>query len=200
MKNSHILILLILILFQIFCSSGLSPEEYLSYYEKNKHKYTETIERNSVKAVICYQPNEFFIARELASNTSDNNEIINNKYNKSLFFTLSLSSDKKQRGSFLLEREGVQGFSKNVFKNTFNRGNNFFLSIQTDTVKIADYHYERNWGIGNEDIFLLTFNRNQLNRKITDYHLIIRDITPEIGTIDIPLKNLVKNTKMLKGY
>ena len=64
-KNS-LIILIVIALALVSCSKRLSPEEYMQYMLRNRKKYSQTIERNGVKATVCYQPVEMCAARELA--------------------------------------------------------------------------------------------------------------------------------------
>jgi hypothetical protein len=70
---------------------------------------------------------------------------------------------------------------------------------KNDTVMVSSCNYERNWGIGNGDIFLLAFSRKQLEKELGSYRLIIRNLLVEIGTLEIKMSGIVKKSKKLKG-
>jgi len=181
------------------CTNKLSPEKYLKYFEKNKMNYCVTTERNGVTATIMYQPVEYLVAREKINGDTSTIQELMNKYGNSLYFLLILTSDSNKTGSLLLERDGYSRFSNNVYKNTFQKDNDIFLLNKKDTVKLTDYQYERNWGIGNNDSFLFIFHQKDIKGKIANYTLRIREIITELGTIEIPLKKLIKKTKKVKG-
>jgi len=183
----------------MFCQKKLSADDYLKYIEKHKEAYCTTIERNKVYATVCFQPTEYIMARELSANPEIPLDSLQNRYGKSLHFLFFLQS-KQQNSSALLEGDNVDDFRSKIRKNTFGRSErNFFLYEGTDTIPINSYHYERNWGIGNEDVFMLLFNRNDLNMDIKRYKFVARDIIPELGTFEINMKEIIKRTPKLKG-
>jgi hypothetical protein len=183
------------------CKSDLilTPKQYMDYFEKHRSEYTKTIERNGVKAIVAYLPSEYYAARDLESDSTLSFKSTIKKYENSLFFVFSVTGEKYQGGSILLERQGMAGFKESVDRNTFERGQDIFLLKGSDTVRTAGYHYDRNWGFGSDDSFLLAFSKNSLKSRPESYHLIIREMTPELGTVDIAVKDLMKQNKRLKG-
>lgn len=197
--TNKILFLLIFAFVQIGCDSALTPDQYMQFTEKNRKKFSLAVERNGVKATIAYQPIEYYAAREMQFDTTLSLDSAINRYEKSVFFVLVIEAKKVKTGSILLEKNGLNGFGENVIKNSFDRTQDIFLLNGKDTVKLMAYNYERNWGIGNEDSFLLTFSKNDLKSDLEKYDLIIRNIVPELGTVDIKIKRLMKMKKKLKG-
>lgn len=188
----------------LVCSgcTALRPEQYMEYMENNRERFCETVERNGIKAVVCYRPNEYYAARDMVRDTTLSVEQAMAEYANSLFFVLAVSSEEYGSGSVLLEKDGARGFGRNVLTNTFGREGDIFLlnaEDQSDTVDLAQYHYERNWGIGNDDTFLMAFPRERVRNKESKYRLLIRDLLPELGTIDLRLGSLMKATRKLKG-
>lgn len=188
----------------LVCSgcTALPPEQYMQYMDNNRERFCETIERNGIKAVVCYRPNEYYAARDMVGDSTLTAERAMARYANSLFFVLAVSSEQYGAGSVLLEKDGAQGFGRNVLTNTFSREEDIFLlnaGDQSDTVDLAQYHYERNWGIGNDDTFLMAFPRERVRDNESEYRLMIRDLLPELGTIDLRLGSLMKATRKLKG-
>lgn len=186
--------------FLLSCSSNLTPTEYLSYYEHNRSKLTKTIERNNVKAIVAYMPAEYYAALAMQNDTTLLADSALKRYENSIFFVLNIKAAADSVTlSPLLTRNGMAGFKESVERNTFDRDQDVFLLYGKDTVKTVGIQYERNWGVGNDDSFLLGFSKKSLKDKLGKYHLILRNMTPEMGTIDLAVKNLRKTTKRLKG-
>lgn len=183
----------------VSCSKRLTPEQYMAYMQKQSDKFSESVKHHGVSAKICYIPSEYYAAREMTFDSTLSKEKALDKYKNSLFFTCTVTADSMDERSFLLTRDGAAGFSANVFKNYFGHTENIFLLYGTDTVKCDGYQYDRNWGMTNDDSFLIAFNKEKIKSSIDNYHLIMREITEETGTIDIELHKLIKKAPQLKG-
>lgn len=194
-----LLIGITIILQLVSCTKHLSPKEYIQYMLQNKEKYSQIIERNGVKATVCYQPVELCAARELAFYDSLCKDSVLKNYDNSLFFLCTISSDSLGNRSLLLERDGLAGFRRNVFRHTYGHSDDIFLLDGRDTVKCSGYQFERGWGMTGDETFVITFNRQDIKKKVKKYRLIIREIAPELGTLDIELAELVKKAPKLKG-
>jgi hypothetical protein len=183
----------------ISCKSTLTPKQYMEYFEQHRGDYTKTIERNGVKTIVAYLPTEYYVARDIESDSTLSIDSTFRKYENSVFFVFSITGEKFKSGSVLLEQKGMSGYKENVERNTFERGQDVFLMKGNDTLRTTGYSYDRNWGFGGGDAFLIAFSKKSLKSKLEDYHLIIREMTSELGTIDIAVKDLLKQNKRLKG-
>jgi hypothetical protein len=193
-------VIVLFALFQFQCGRGLSPRNYMRHFEKNRVKYCQTIKHNGIAAKVCYMPTEYYAARDMMSENKLSLDSAIKRYRNSMYFAISITGDNYKSGSALLQRDkGMQGFSNNVMRTTFQTEGNLFLLSGQDTIRPANFTYERNWGVGNEDVFFASFSRKELNKPYSAYHLIFRDIAPELGTVDIALKELIRNNKKLKG-
>jgi len=181
------------------CSKKLKPEEYLNYIDKNGDKLCKTIERNGFITQICYRPNEYYAAQDMCIDTTFNAQDALNKYSNTMIFTCNIKAkDKVNDGQMLLQGNGFADFKKNVVNNTFEKKGYIFLLNEDDTINVSEYQYERNWGIGNGDAFVLAFSKKKLQQNPKKYHLIIRNLLPEIGTIDIKVAELLRSARGLK--
>jgi hypothetical protein len=181
------------------CTSSLTPQQYIQYFEKHRSNFRTTIQRNGVTATVSYLPNEYYAAQEMQVDTTLTTARALKTYENSMFFVFSITSEQFKNGSILLQRDGVEGFADNVMKYTFDKEKDIFLLKGKDTVKAASCNYDRNWGIGNADSYVIAFPRKRLNGKTSGYHLYIKDMSPELGTVDVAINSLIKNVKKLKG-
>lgn len=181
------------------CTSSLTPSQYMSYYEKHSKELSKTIVRGNVKATVAYIPNEYYAARIMQFDSSLSLANALKRYENSLFFVLAVTGVEDKINSVLNDRNGFAGYADNVQRNTFKKEQDMFLINGHDTIMAASAGYDRNWSMGADDAFILGFPKTKLNKKINGYHLILRDITPELGTIDVLINDLVKKTKRLKG-
>lgn len=191
-------IIAIYVLLMMGCTMSLTPVAYVQYFEKNRQKFTCTVERNGMRMSVCHYPTRYYVARELQSLPDENIDKISKKYKESLFFVVTVADERRENGSTLLERNGLAGFGSNVIHNSFGRENDIFMVNSTDTVKAASCIYERNWGVGNEDVFTVTFARSAVQKK-RNLKLRIREIAVELGTIEIPVNKLLRKGPKVQG-
>lgn len=182
-----------------FCTRHLTPHDYLSYYEKNRERYSYNVNNNGVSATISYLPSEIYAARQMLAYNSTDPEPVLQRFCKSLYLVCSIGSDDPDNPSFLLLRDGLLHHKRNVLKHTYGHNDNVLLVSKEDTIKCTGYQFERGWGISHEDSFIMTFDKQKLKKDINTYHLYMRDIALELGTIDVPIKKIVKTSPKLKG-
>jgi hypothetical protein len=180
------------------CTSNLPPQGYIAYYESNKSNFSKTFDRNGVRATIAYVPAEYYAARQMQFDSSLSSEDAVRRFGNSLNF-LVVVKGADSAATPLTDRGGMDGFAENIQKSTFGHEQDVFLLNGADTVKALFCNFDRNWGLAGEDAFCLGFSRTTCEKNIMKYHLIFRDVIPEFGTIDIPVKDIIKRGKRLKG-
>lgn len=183
----------------VVTSCAMSPDKYMADFDRHRSKFSTAIERNGMKATITYLPSEYVAARDMLSKPGLHADSAMKPYANSLFMALGIASKEPSNGSALLLRNGAAGWRENVLSNTFGLDEGIFLLNGRDTVKASGYNYERNWGLTGEDVFVLTFSRSSLKSNVGNYHLVMRGVCPELGTLDAKLSTIVKNTRKLRG-
>lgn len=183
------------------CSSGFTPGQYLDYFNKHQALYSKTINRAGYSVSVTYCPPELIVARIKENDASLKSADLVAKFSNSLLFKIKITtSDSTKSFDFVTGGNGREGYSDAVVKNTFKREGDIFLLNGRDTVSVADYQYERNWGLGEGDAFTISFSRKALKKNIRQYHLYLRDMLSEIGTIDLSLRDLIPSRRIsLKG-
>jgi len=181
------------------CTPAYSPERYVAHYTKNRRALCRSVERNGVSAEVVYVPNEYYAARDMVSDRTLGANKALERYQNSLFLVLSVRPETPIQGSVILSRGDRGSFQREIARNSFGRDSDAFLVDGLDTVRAIAWNYDRNWGIGNEDSFLLAFPRNRLRGNPQKYRLIVRNTAPELGTIDMALSGLLGKIGNLKG-
>jgi hypothetical protein len=199
--TSKALVTLVLALIPYGCSTKMTPAEYLRYFEKNRLKYSKVIECSGVSVTVTLMPTEYHVAREMEADSCLNIDTLFSNYSKTLIIVLSASSAAAEfeNGSPLVQSSNMADFRKKLINTTFLPVNNFFITDGFDTITAANCNYERSWGIGNEDTFLLTFPACKLKRNLKEYNIIIRELSPAIGTIEVRIADLEKRKVKLEG-
>lgn len=187
-----------LFIVQINCS--VKPEKYSEYIVSKQKKFCKVTARNGIRARVCYVPSDFYRARDITRSTNAGNSTIN-KYKNNLFFifTVEYDSISAKKLSPLLSQHGIQGFKQNVITQNFLRQDDFLLVYREDTIKTVTRNFERDWGSGTGDSFLLQFAKTDCKYPFRKYTLIIRNTLPELGNLKVKLSTIVHSSKKLQG-
>lgn len=95
----------------ISCNSSLTPSEYLTYFGKNRDKFTYTVTKNGVEGHVVYIPNNYYAALEVMNKCSLSVADARKKYEKSLFFVVSFEQNEKLPSpNQYFDDDGVMGF------------------------------------------------------------------------------------------
>jgi len=146
----------------ISCSPSALTEAELKQYvlePDNNLIQEETI--NDVNVRITYRPTDLLVAQEL-TNVTDTTHIslLRAKYNKYYYFVLSLS--KNQREAIQAGTMPQAQFSELLQTISFRMA--AYVNMTTnarDTIPLADYVYNRTFGMGSSNDLLLVFNKEQ---------------------------------------
>ncbi len=156
------LLLIILGYCIISCSPSALTETELKQYilePSNNLMQEETI--NDVNVRVTYRPTDLLVSQEL-TNATDTAHIssLRAKYNKYYYFVLSLS--KNQREAIQASTMPQAQFSELLQTISFRMG--AYVNMTTnarDTIPLADYVYNRTFGMGSSNDLLLVFNKEQ---------------------------------------
>ncbi len=143
------IILGILILLLFCCKTSLQPEQYVKHYKKNKGKFATTVKRNGLIAQISHLPSEFYAARDMLFDSTLTANKALQRYEKSLFFSLSFMPDKEdpvKKNIIRIQRDEM--LQKQNLRGT--REKSIFIYTKQDTIPLLNFNYEKNWGISSE--------------------------------------------------
>ncbi|MBK7652485.1 MAG: hypothetical protein IPJ20_19575 [Flammeovirgaceae bacterium] len=146
----------------ISCSPPTLTEEELKQFvlePDNNLIQEETI--NDINVRITYRPTDLLVVQELTNGT-DTARIssLRIKYSKYYYFVLSLS--KNQREAIQASTMPQAQFSELLQTISFRMGT--YVNMTTDardTIALADYVYNRTFGMGSSNDLLLVFNKDE---------------------------------------
>jgi hypothetical protein len=180
------------------CSLEMRPGDYVKYFDKNRKKFSETVNQGGYSITVTYCPPELIAARVLANNGGFSLDTLLAGYRNSMIFSVVVkANDPSKSQSFVTGGYGQAGYSETIIKNTFKKDREIFLTNGPDTIPVVDYDYERNWGLGTGDAFTISFHAQAVGKRIKAYRLYLRNMSVEIGTIDIALKDIVRNNRKI---
>jgi hypothetical protein len=178
------------------CSVTLEPQNYASYFEKNKKRFTLEQKRFNVNAQLTYLPVELFIARVTGSDGVNNKEAVT-QYKNSIFFHINIIGIKKMGKSGSGDTENLFGADfQNQQQN--NRNVEAFLINNKDTIRAVSCQFERFTPSSENNGCLLSFSRTSLKKELKEYTLVVRKFSNDIGTVEFAIKSIVTNIPKLK--
>jgi len=178
---------------------GVPVDRYEEYYRERIDSYSFSVERHRISARVSYVPAEVFVARELRAGVDATVAELMERYERSLFFVLTVVGEEYPHGSPLLYGNGTAGYADAVARNHFNRRDDVFVLAGDDTVHAAAYRYDKALGFGNSDAFVFAFPADSVRPMLNDATLMIRNMTIELGTVEVPLKRIVRPTKTIRS-
>lgn len=166
-----------------------TTEELLTYIsdESNNYKYSKTV--NGVDYVLQYRPTDLLVNQELSDKTNKKEiEELRNKYNKYLYFNLSMSMNNKELLSNVV-RDKAQ-FGQMVNDLAFNMDEKVHVyTPEKDTITMTDFVYPRMYGMTNSTTILIVYPREEkylkedyLNFTIEDLGLYTGEVKFKIAT------------------
>lgn len=180
----------------LICCQGYTPKAYVEKYEKSKRKYGYTLDNGNVGLTVSYQPSEYFAAKELLFDTTMKTKDAVARYKNGLFFTADFIW--KDKGLFRSVKKTVAPASFDDTRGISDK-KDVFLLAEKDTVQVLEFQHDKNLSSGDEDVYLLAFDKNRLKHKVDNCHLFIRNASVDLGTVDVDLHKIVKSGLYLRG-
>ena len=160
LKNSFFLLLLLFLIASCGNKTFDSAEELSNYIQDqdNNYCYKKTIE--GVEYVLQYRPTDLLVGQELGSK-QDHKQIekLRNKYNKYMYFNLSMSLNNQELLSNVVQDKSKFGQMVNNLAFGMEEKVNLFTQ-KKDTVLMADYVYPRMYGMTNSTSIMIVYPRD----------------------------------------
>jgi hypothetical protein len=146
-------------------NTRLSKQRLLKYIEKSE-AYTKEEDISGIKIRLQYMPNDLLVSQELGNGQKKDTATIRaaeNKYSGQYYFTLSYSRNNKevirQLGSF-------ERYSDMLRVLSFEMGKYVTASTESnDTLALADYAFNQQYGMTNANHLLLVFKREDFGKS-----------------------------------
>jgi hypothetical protein len=165
----------------VFCSLNqcnkpdfLSEKELSEFILDPNNELVKDKEVNGVQVKVCYQPTDLMVAQELRASRQPSNERIlkaRQKFSGHYYFIASFSKDNKELIS--PSNQGLPGFSDLLQTVSFRMGDKINLTTPSqDTLLVADYIYNRTFGMGQSTDILFVFDRKKAQgQKYVQFNL-----------------------------
>lgn len=186
-RNSLYLFLTVLL---ISCSGSTfdTTDEILSFVSEPDNGYFYEKSVNGVDYKLQYRPTDLLVQQELGD--SKNKKTIGklrNKYNKYMYFNLSMSMNEKELLSNVV-RDKAQ-FGQMVNDLAFNMDQKVHLfTPEKDTLTMTDFIYPRMYGMTNATTIMIVYPRDKKHMKEDYLNFTIEDLGLYTGEVKFKIK------------
>lgn len=193
-KRNSLFLILITIISSCGNKSFDTAEEFSAFIsdEDNGYKYTKEV--NGVDFTLQYRPTDLLVKQEIGDSISkDKVKALRQKYNKYMYFNLSMSKDGRELLSNVAGDKSRFGQMVNDLSFYMNEKVNLHTT-EKDTLTMTDFIYPRMFGITNETTIMFVYPRDEKFLKEDYLNFTIEDLGFYTGVVKIkidtaPLKN-----------
>lgn len=203
-KLKPLIFLFMIVIVLVSCTTKRfhSKEELVRYIMNEENGYTQSKMINGVLYTLTYRPTDLLVNQELGDDiTSERIEELRAKYDRYLYFNLSMSKNNKELLSAAPKNRSE--FGEMVNQLAFGMREKVHLyTISKDTIEMTDFIYPRMYGISKKTSMLFVFPREEnklqedyLNFTIQDLGLYTGDVSFKIASKQLKneLEILFKN-------
>lgn len=185
---------LIPILFILLCSCNQktfnNETAMLDYIKDDTNGYTQHKTINGVDYTLMYRPTDMLVKQELGNASSSSAQVkeLREKYNKYLYFNLSMSQNSQELLSTAPKDRNE--FGQMVNQLAFGMGDKVHMYTPSkDTLEMADFIYPRMYGMSKATTIMFVYPRDKnalqheyLNFTIEDLGLYTGEVKFKIST------------------
>jgi glucose dehydrogenase len=192
-KNSLLYLMLVLIVSS--CTKTFDTLEEMNDYiqdEDNGYNYKKTIV--GVDYVLQYRPTDLLVKQELGDNNDPTQaDKLRQKYNKYLYFNLSMSKNNQELLNGVARDKAKFGQMVNELAFGMEEKVHLFTP-EKDTLTMADFIYPRMYGMSNATSIMIVYHRETKFMSQNYLNFVIQDLGLDTGDVKFKL-----NTKVLKN-
>lgn len=166
-----------------------SKEELIQYIsdESNGYRFKKTIQ--GVDFIVQYKPTDVLVKQEI-DEMKDFNEIekLRKKYNKFMYFDLSMSANNQELLSNVVAEKAK--FGQMVTDLAFKMDEKVHLFTKdNDTLDMSDFIYPRMYGLTNSTNIMIVYPRDKKYLKEEYLNLTVEDLGCNTGEVKFKLNS-----------
>lgn len=169
----------------------VSKKALVSYLHDPAHGVSQQQLVNGIRVMVTAEPGDLLVAQELAGMTDKSPEAIRkleDKYNKNYYFILKYSVGKQEvirhLGSYQRYSDMLQVFAFQM-RDYVN-----LITPAKDSIQLADFFYDQEYGMGDGNSIMLAFSKNKLNETKADHFDIrVAECGLDIGDLQFSFRN-----------
>ncbi|WP_299436990.1 hypothetical protein [uncultured Aquimarina sp.] len=193
-------ILLFLGVFLYGCTSGTftTEKELLEYIMVEENGFTQNKTVNGYDFQLIYKPTDLLVEQEIGNLITDAKvKTLREKYNKHLYFILSMSKNNQE---LLNEKAGDRNeFGAMVNQLAFGMNEKVHLYTKSkDTIALVDFVYPRLYGMSRSTSILFIYPKEDNKLKEETLSFTIEDLGLYTGEVKFKVDtNIIKNEPQL---
>jgi hypothetical protein len=186
-RNSLFLLTLLLLLSS--CAKTFdTQQELLSYVTDEDHGYQYKKTVNGVDYVLQYRPTDLLVKQELGDKFSEVQiETLRKKYNKYLYFNLSMSKNNQELLNGVARDKAKFGQMVNDLAFGMEEKVHVYTP-EKDTLEMADFIYPRMYGMSKSTSIMIVYPRENKYLKNEYLNFVIEDLGLETGDIKFKIE------------
>jgi hypothetical protein len=176
-----------------------NEQELWTYLKNPDNGYLQQKNINGYDFSLLYKPTDLLVAQELGEDTSkEKKTALREKYQKQLYFTLSMSRNGKELLSTTPKNR--QEFGAMVNQLAFGMGEKVHLFTQNkDTLELLDYNYPRMYGMSQSTTMLFVYPRDEKQLREETLNFTIQDLGTYTGEVKFKIEtDKIRNEPRLK--
>ena len=197
-SRSGILLFIASMLFGCSSKKFDSKETLWTYLKEKDNGYLQEKNINGYDFSLLYKPTDLLVEQELSENTTQEEILkLREKYQKQLYFTLSISKNGKEILSTTPKNR--QEFGVMVNQLAFGMRDKVHLFTQKkDTITMLDYNYPRMYGMSTSTSMLFVYPRDEKYLEEEYLNFTVQDLGNYTGEVKFKIETeKIKNEPIL---
>lgn len=188
LKNSCFLILLLFLITSCEVRIFNSVNEISEYIEDQENNYCYKKNIEGVEYVLQYRPTDLLVKQEIGENQDKKLiERLRNKYNKYMYFNLSMSLNNQELLSNVVRDKSKFGQMVHDLAFGMEEKVNLFTK-KNDTLSMADFVYPRMYGMTNSTSIMIVYPRDETYLKDDYLNFTVEDLGFYTGEVKFKVK------------
>lgn len=191
--------LLILCLSNCTTKSFDTKDALWEYLEEKENGYLQEKNINGYNFSLLYKPTDLLVEQELCEDRSEKKiKELREKYQKYMYFTLSMSKDNKELLSTTPTNRNEFGAMVNQLAFGMREKVHLFTQ-QKDTLEMLDYNYPRMYGMSQSTTLLFVYPKNEKYLEEEFLNFTIQDLGTYTGEVKFKIPtNIIRNEPKIK--
>ncbi|MCU0354191.1 MAG: hypothetical protein MUD08_10710 [Cytophagales bacterium] len=178
----------------------VNAEQLARYVSNPENGLVQTQQASGLQVSVCYRPSDLLVAQEIGYTDKPADaaamKVLRQKYDN-LYFTLTLSRDGREA---LNPADGAGEFSDLLQVLSFRMGDYVELMADNETVPVADYFFERTYGMGAGNTLLFVFSKQKLPAKYNRLTFRLKEFGMGAGNLEFAFRSEdIKDAPVLIG-
>lgn len=154
----------------------------LEYVKEEANGYTQYKTVNGVDYTLTYRPTDMLVKQEIGGNKNVSVDSLRDKYNKYMYFNLSMSKNNQELLSVAPNNRNEFGAMVNQLAFGMNEKVHMYTP-EKDTLEMVDFIYPRMYGMSRATTIMFVYPRDKESMKETYLNFTVEDLGLYTGEV-----------------